>query len=606
MQPDRADGVRRSHGWHSLERRLPLWAAILLLATLLVFVAAALREVQRALLVAGFSRVDSVTAQLSDLLLQSARQRLSEISAVASKPELTAFVDHATAENRVAAEALIRPLLGPAGQRTDVFLYDRHGLVAQLPPAASGEGAAPPKPPESGMTPLQLDHGTAFYDITAPVGGDAREPHGHLTVRRWLSSGQGVEALRRLIGTGATFLLGNRTGDVWTDLAHAVPRPPSDLANTLRSPVESRGAGNALVLSRAASVPGTPWVVYVELDRSTILEPMRALLRRFALIGGLVLALGTGASWLLSRSVTRPIRQTIATAEAIAGGDFSRRVSEASRGEAGRLARAFNHMTDELAGAREQLEQRVQVRTRELQSALAELETTHQELVRKEKLALLGQLASGVGHELRNPLAVMMNAVYYLELVLDQASDEVREYLGILRHQIGMSEKIVGDLLDFARIKPPATSAVELADLVRQQVERLGSLDGVRIECDFESGLPAAQVDAAQIGQVVVNLLTNAVQAVQESNGLVVVHGRRAGAGRVSLSVEDNGPGVPEEVRDRIFEPLFTTKARGIGLGLAVSKGLAEANGGQLRLETTPGPGAVFALELPTAPGDGP
>jgi signal transduction histidine kinase len=194
----------------------------------------------------------------------------------------------------------------------------------------------------------------------------------------------------------------------------------------------------------------------------------------------------------------------------------------------------------------------------------------------------------------------MTNALYYLEMVLEDAPAEVGEYLGILRHEIGLSEKIVGDLLDFARVKPPQRQDVDLAALVDEQLHRLGPQPAVRVERQLEAGLPPAHADAVQVGQIVFNLLVNATQAMGSAGGDLTVTGRTDGDGRVELAVHDAGPGVPEALRGFIFEPLFTTKARGIGLGLAVSRRLAETNGGELLLAET-GPGATFVLRLPAS-----
>ena len=121
---------------------------------------------------------------------------------------------------------------------------------------------------------------------------------------------------------------------------------------------------------------------------------------------------------------------------------------------------------------------------------MAQLHETQEQLVRREKLAMLGQLASGVGHELRNPLGVMTNAVYYLEMVQPDAPPDVQEYLGMLRAQIGLAEKIVGDLLDFSRIRPPRRDSAAVADIVAAQQARLTIRAGVALTVDVPADLP--------------------------------------------------------------------------------------------------------------------
>jgi signal transduction histidine kinase len=600
--PRRGAPPARRGGWRSLERQLPFLASLLVLGALAVYGYAALREVRNALLAAGRIRLGSVTQQLTGLLQQSAQQRLQEIRGLAARQELRAFLGAPSAASRSAAEAILRPVVGANPQQpTAALLCGPTGAVQLSLASSTPVAAAPPAPGllRPGLTPFQLHDGKVAYDAVAEVVDARRRPVGYLIVRRFLSSPESAQALNRLIGSGTSLLVGNRAGGLWTDMAQAVAPPATDLEAALKAPVESRSRTGAQLISRAAVIPGSPWIVWVGLDQAGLLAPMRPLEARFAGVGLLVLGLAAAAAWGLSRSVTRPIRQLTLSAEAMTGGDFSRRVEEPRQSELGRLARAFNHMTRQLAAARGDLERRVEDRTRELAQAVEQLQRAQEELVKKERMAILGRLASTVGHELRNPLAVMTNAIYYLDMVLRDVPPEIRDYLGILRHEIGMSEKIVGDLLDFARIKAPLPQAVLLPDLVRGQIERLGALDGVRIDRELAADLPAAWADPAQVGQILLNLLTNATQAVADRSGTITVRGERRGE-LLALEVADDGPGVPRELAEQIFEPLFTTKARGIGLGLSVSKSLAEANGGSLRL-APPGAvrGAVFVLELP-------
>jgi signal transduction histidine kinase len=184
--------------------------------------------------------------------------------------------------------------------------------------------------------------------------------------------------------------------------------------------------------------------------------------------------------------------------------------------------------------------------------------------------------------------------------VLKEAPAEIKDYLEILRTQITLSEKIVGDLLDFARIKPPQWESVSLRQIVDTQLARAGALEAVRIEHDFSADLPAVRVDRVQIGQVVLNLITNALQAMN-GHAVLTFRGRRTAAGFVRLDVIDTGMGMTPDQMRRLFEPLYTTKARGIGLGLAVSQGLLRANGGAITAASIPGTGTTMSVSLPTS-----
>jgi len=445
--------------------------------------------------------------------------------------------------------------------------------------------------------PIVDDHGTLFYQLVGPMMNSRNETIGTAVQYRQVSSAQAAQLLGELIGSDVTLLFGNVNGG-WSDLQKIVPGP----SVTLRGPsvisyATQDGSGR---LGAWAPIKATPWLVWVDIRGRAIIAPARRFLSSMALAGVLILVVGAFGAWLISRQITAPLREIALAANDISEGDYSRRATVSRQDEMGFLADAFNGMANQIDGSHRELEGRVAARTSELQTALGELRETQESLVRKEKLAMLGLLAGGVGHELRNPLGVMTNAVYYLGAVLKHAPAEVTEYLGILRTQINLAEKIVGDLLDFARIKPPQFEVVSVQQVVDEQLTRAGALDGVTVKRDFPSDLPRIRVDRVQIGQVVLNLITNALQAMN-GNAALTFRARRTADRFVQLDVIDTGTGITSEQMQRLFEPLFTTKARGIGLGLAVSRSLIHANGGTISAASTPGEGTTMSLSLPIA-----
>jgi len=229
---------------------------------------------------------------------------------------------------------------------------------------------------------------------------------------------------------------------------------------------------------------------------------------------------------------------------------------------------------------------------------MTERKEMEEQLVRKEHLAILGQLAGGVGHELRNPLGVISNAVYYLQTILPDADETTKEYLEMIASEVGNSEKIVSDLLDLSRAKPAERQEIAVSDLVARLLEKQPPPEKVKVTTKIASDLPPVFVDSRQIGQVLVNLVINAYQAMPEGGRLTIK--ARAEKGQVYLSITDTGCGISQENMERLFEPLFTTKAKGIGLGLAVSKNLLEANGGSIEVESKEGKGSTFTVILPT------
>jgi signal transduction histidine kinase len=507
---------------------------------------------------------------------------------------------------RNAAEHFIADRISKSTQVIAIELRDRNGkrlLWVEGPAAAKAAPlrdthvqSAPPKGLIIG--PIVADRGTLFYEAAVPITSSPSDTIGTLAQFRQVSSAQGAQLLGGLIGSDATLLFGNMAG-LWTDLSKVVGGPPV----TSKGPtvITYDAPDGSIRLGAYAPVKLTPWLVWVDIRKTAILAPARRFLKTMALAGFLILVVGALGAWLISRQITRPLQDMALAAKDISGGDYSRRVVVRREDELGVLAETFNDMTHEIQDANRQMEGRVAARTNELETALGELREAQETLVRKEKLAMLGLLAGGVGHELRNPLGVMTNAVYYLDAVLTDAPAEVKEYLGILRTQVTLSEKIVGDLLDFARIKPPELETISVKQLVDEQLERAGTLEHVRVEHDFPTDLPQVRVDRVQIGQVVLNLIMNALQAMNGNGAKLTFRGRRAASGFVRLEVIDTGTGMTPDQMEKLFEPLFTTKARGIGLGLAVSRGLVQANGGVILAESRQGAGTTVSVSLPTA-----
>jgi PAS domain S-box-containing protein len=261
-----------------------------------------------------------------------------------------------------------------------------------------------------------------------------------------------------------------------------------------------------------------------------------------------------------------------------------------------------------------ELEKRVDERTLELRQA-------QEKLIRQEKLAVLGQLAGGVGHELRNPLGIISSAIYYLKLVQPDMDPKTRQYYGMIEQEVRNSEKIIADLLDFARVETSERKRVSVPELVKRTLARFPVPESVNTSLDLPKDLPLVFADLRQMEQVLGNLTVNACQAMVslgsttsvtsqksatgEAKGGRLIISARNKKGMVAIAVTDTGVGIPPENMSKLFEPLFSTKSKGIGLGLTVSKKLAEANGGRIEVKSTVGKGSTFTLFLPVEEIDG-
>jgi PAS domain S-box-containing protein len=258
-----------------------------------------------------------------------------------------------------------------------------------------------------------------------------------------------------------------------------------------------------------------------------------------------------------------------------------------------------------LQKAHNNLEERVRERTRELRE-------TQGQLLRQEKLAILGKLAEGMAHELRHPLGVLSNAAYFLNATLSGTGEITGEYLDIISTQVREAQNIISDLLDFTHPQPANREAVTVTALVAPVLEECPPPATVQVITQITDDLPPVYVDPGQMEQVLVNLVTNAYQAMPDGGELAIKatslsreSGRPAlsivegaGEGVVSISVTDTGSGILPENKGKIFEPLFTTRARGMGLGLAITKILVEGQGGTIEVESEAGQGSTFTVKL--------
>ena len=232
------------------------------------------------------------------------------------------------------------------------------------------------------------------------------------------------------------------------------------------------------------------------------------------------------------------------------------------------------------------------------------LETYREDLVTKnrnaERLATIGQFAASIGHELRNPLGVMESSLFLLRQHLGAEAASARnvvKHLDRIGGEIIRANKTIHDLLDLARNRPPRRERTDVRALVEATAATAMLPANVTVEVSAPAGL-TVDVDPNQFQQVLINLFTNSAQAMKDG-GRILVEGTALPDGGARLRVRDDGPGVPVEARYRIFEALFTTKAKGTGLGLALCRRILEAHGGTIDLESTER-GASFVLNLPS------
>ena len=292
--------------------------------------------------------------------------------------------------------------------------------------------------------------------------------------------------------------------------------------------------------------------------------------------------------------------------EIIAGGDLNHQMDIGTRDELGDLSRSFDEMTRRLRESYQALHEEVAEHRRTEQ----EKDLVEAQLRQQQKLESLGTLASGVAHEINNPL---MGIINYAELIGDEVADEsIRAYTEGIIKEGNRVATIVKNLLSFARQDKESHSPADLKDIIDGSLSLVSSIlrkDQITLEVDVPDDLPKVKCRSQRIQQVVINLLTNAHDALNErypgfdENKTLRISVRpleKGGQTWVRMTIEDHGPGIPEDLVERIFDPFYTTKSRdeGTGLGLSVSFGIVREHKGELSVESKPGEYTRFHMKL--------
>ncbi len=318
---------------------------------------------------------------------------------------------------------------------------------------------------------------------------------------------------------------------------------------------------------------------------------------------------GIALSWYIGSRLARPVRELETLARRMAAGERVLHFAIDSRDEIGELAGEFADMAHALVQREEEigelnraLEQKVQKRTAELEEKNRLLGKTREELVRAEKLAAVGELAAGVAHEINNPMAIIRGNAELLQMALP-ADSPSREEVAIITRQVGRVERIVANLLTFARQGHKQPDTTDLNQLLEEVLDQLGHqvpMTGVTAKKNY-GGLPPLYADADQLRQVFANLFLNAVQAMAGNGILSVTTAADKNSGTCTVTVTDTGKGIAPGSLGQLFNPFYTTRADGTGLGLSVSYGIIKEHGGTIEVESQPGSGATFRVILPIA-----
>ncbi|MGR3179744.1 MAG: ATP-binding protein [Candidatus Anammoxibacter sp.] len=322
---------------------------------------------------------------------------------------------------------------------------------------------------------------------------------------------------------------------------------------------------------------------------------------------------GFGVLYFIAKKIVRPISELVKITKKVAKGDLEYKVNVKSNDEIGLLAESFDQMISELKLQRDNKESfvtKLRDLNIELENSNKELKKTNEQLkdaqdqiVRSEKLAAVGQLASSVAHELRTPIGAINNSLFFLKRKIMKEptlrGNSITKLLNIMENEVGRSSKIISDLLGFTQGARPSVAPNNIRKVVEETLSRVTLPDSISIINDVNIGLPNVLIDSAQIEQVFLNIIQNSCHAMSDVGQLKITANHTEGF--VHVQFEDTGSGISGKIINKIFDPLFTTKVDGIGLGLAFSYGVVKRHDGDIKVSSEEGKGAVFTVKLPMA-----
>ena len=344
-------------------------------------------------------------------------------------------------------------------------------------------------------------------------------------------------------------------------------------------------------------------IVRVGISLSPMEKELAQIKMIISLLTLLVVAFGVGFTIFLVNLIIKPIDNLVEATKTIAEGDLSLSVFPKSKDEIGELSQSFKQMVENLKKSREKideynrnLEQMVEERTIKLKAAQAQL-------LQSEKLSAIGQLISGVAHELNNPLTSVLG---FSQLLLSKEKNHKTEkYLNKITQEAERCAKIVNNLLTFSRTYKPEKSYVGINGIIERTLDLMAyqfRTENIEVIKKLDPHLPKTMADFHQLQQVFLNIINNAFQAMKDKRetGILTVETERSGL-VIRIKFSDTGPGIPKENLTKVFDPFFTTKevGKGTGLGLSISYGIVKEHGGDIYVLSELGKGACFVVELP-------
>ena len=586
---------RRSFRDLSIQQRLPLFICILLCIIIVTFGFASYYGVRKATLKMGTKRLHTLADQLA-AMLTGASARLNTITlAVTRQDTIKKNVQSRGTESRKEALEILNnlrkdsswvllelldsnkiPVLWAGNKRTETGL----SLDTIFSSLSAG-------PDSCTVGKIYAAGDSMYYPVVASIV-DKGHVLGYLVSWRLLSSSpKELEQLSQLMGAGATLYIGNTDGSLWTNMIKPVPPPPIDIQKN-QDIFEYTNQQGSRAIAAVQYIPTTRWCVLVEFSQETLLETATRFLGWISIIGGILLAIGIFITWVMSRNITRPLKQLTTAATAIANGDFSSPVKVGHMDELGKLGNAFNIMVEHIHVAQSELENRVIERTSQLQIANSELEA----------------FSYSISHDLRAPLRAIIGYTSILEEEYsNHLDDEAKRLTSVIKRNTKRMGNLIDDMLAFSKLGRDSIGKTRISsnEMVKEIIDGLDEKHN--IEWNIQP-LPDIDADLKTMRQVWINLISNAIKYSRNREHPRIEIGTSSQNGLYTFFVKDNGVGFNQQYSKKlfkVFQRLHTTEEfEGTGVGLAIVEKIISKHRGNVWAEGEEGKGASFFFTIPT------
>jgi len=362
------------------------------------------------------------------------------------------------------------------------------------------------------------------------------------------------------------------------------------------------------VLGTFLNVAGTNWYIVVEQDKKEAFQGAATLKSIIYLTVLLCICSALALTWMISYNIISPIRRLSRYAEMIADSRIDQPVVKTQRkDEIGMLYRAFEHMYEKLRQRHDNLRQKVGLKDEQLRQTDKILEKTRQIAERSEKFAAMGRMGAAVAHEIRTPLTSLKLYLESAQELITQSAEDQEDFR-IAMKQVNRIESSVNRFLDFVKPEEMVFSLIDIPVLVEDvlhMIRPLASRQGCQTQKHLPAGLARISGDRKLLAEALVNLTVNSLEAMEE-NGILSISAQEdsfeSNNGQkpcVRIDIRDTGSGIAENQMENLFEPFYTTKASGTGLGLPLVLNTIQSHGGTIGVQSTPGKGTVFSLYIP-------